>query len=531
MYRILIADDEGIMLESLKKQILGRFGDNCTVETAKTGRVVIEKAETFHPDVVFMDIHMPGINGIQAMKEIRKFNSSALFYVISAYDKFDYAKEAIDLGVEKYLTKPISRTTMISVTEEALEKVDRKRRQRSDLLRIQEKLETVIPVVENGFVSSILLKNGLQDVDYYRQLLDIEEDYGYAMVFQFGSDYENGQLISPVGMNVRAQTFYPEFRDIVKSTFDCIIGSVMSNRITVVVPHTQQNVPYEERISITERVRSLTARLEKRLDARFRVGIGKTHAFPELERSYREAIRALDGGPGHVLHINDLQQNGFYDESFPEDIESRLFHHVESGSLEGTREHANLFFDWMISHYPDDLNNIRLKVLEYIIRAEKIAFDAGAVNYGFSYRRNYLDTALSCAGYEDLREWFLEKMTGVCQLIHNQKEDRSDSAVKKAKAYIQEHYDSDLSLNEVSRAVNISPYYFSKLFKEESGENFIEYLTRVRITKAKEMLENPSLSIKEISAMSGYSDPNYFSRAFKKQTNMTPSDYKMRYGK
>ena len=80
MYRILIADDEGIMLEAFKGVILGEFGEKCIVETAKTGRVVIEKAETFHPDVVFMDIHMPGINGIQAMREIRKFNNSALFY-------------------------------------------------------------------------------------------------------------------------------------------------------------------------------------------------------------------------------------------------------------------------------------------------------------------------------------------------------------------------------------------------------------------------------------------------------------------
>lgn len=108
------------------------------METAKTGRVVIEKAETFHPDVVFMDIHMPGINGIQAMREIRKFNNSALFYVVSAYDKFDYAKEAIDLGVEKYLTKPISKGKIISVVEEAIEKVDKIRNQRSNLLKIQE---------------------------------------------------------------------------------------------------------------------------------------------------------------------------------------------------------------------------------------------------------------------------------------------------------------------------------------------------------------------------------------------------------
>jgi len=90
------------------------------------------------------------------MREIRKFNTTALFYVVSAYDKFDYAKEAIDLGVERYLTKPISKAKIISAVEEAIEKVDKKRNQRSNLLKIQEKLETVIPVVENSFVGSLL---------------------------------------------------------------------------------------------------------------------------------------------------------------------------------------------------------------------------------------------------------------------------------------------------------------------------------------------------------------------------------------
>lgn len=174
MYRILIADDEGLMLEAFKGVILAEFGDKCSVETAKTGRAVIEKAETFHPDIVFMDIHMPGINGIQAMREIRKFNNSALFYVVSAYDKFDYAKEAINLGVEQYLTKPISKSKIISVVEEATAKVDKVRDQRSNLLKIQEKLETVIPVVESGYVNSLLFQKEMAAAGYYQQLLDIE---------------------------------------------------------------------------------------------------------------------------------------------------------------------------------------------------------------------------------------------------------------------------------------------------------------------------------------------------------------------
>ena len=97
--------------------------------------------------------------------------------------------------------------------------------------------------------------------------------------------------------------------------------------------------------------------------------------------------------------------------------------------------------------------------------------------------------------------------------------------------YIQENYSKDISLDDVSGLVNISPYYFSKIFKEETGEYFIEYLTKIRIEKAKELLVKPDISIKEAGIRSGYTDPNYFSRIFKKQTDMTPSEYKTRYGK
>lgn len=531
MYRLLIADDEGIMLESLKNIISGQFGGACEVETAKTGRAVIEKAEAFHPDIVFMDIHMPGINGIQAMREIRKFNTGALFYVISAYDKFDYAKEAIDLGVEKYLTKPISKKTVISVVQEAMARVDEKRRQRSNLLRIQEKLETVIPVVESGFITSLLFQNEIQDVNYYRQLLDIEEDYAYVMVAQFGSDFENGRLVSPVGMNVKAQSFYPEFRELAKASFDCVIGPVMSNRIIMIVPRSEAGITYEERIRVVDRARSLANQLSMRLEARFRIGIGRTDQMEELERSYREAMRALNDSRARVIHIDDLQPAGVYDEAFPVETEHRLFQRLEVGDVDAVIQEGNVFFDWMIMHYPDDMNNIRLKVLEYIIWGERIAFDSGVINYGFSYRRDYLDTAMSFTNYEELRKWFQEKMVGICRTIRDHKDEQSNSVVKKAKAYIMEHYDSDISLDEVSREVNISPYYFSKVFKEESGENFIEYLTKVRIEKAKEMLEEPDSSVKEVSIRSGYSDPNYFSRIFKKQTDMTPREYKAKYGR
>ena len=528
MYRILVADDEGIMLEAFKSVISSTFGDSCITETAKTGRAVTEKAETFHPDIVFMDIHMPGINGIQAMREIRKFNTTALFYVVSAYDKFDYAKEAIDLGVERYLTKPISKAKIISAVEEAIEKVDKKRNQRSNLLKIQEKLETVIPVVENSFVGSLLFQQEEQTADYYRQLLDIEEKQGYVMVIQFGQSYENGRLISPVGMNVKAQSFYDELRDVVKSSFSCAVGSVMSNRIPVIVPCSLPENPYEERIDLVEQARNLVSRLENRIDARFRIGLGRIRPMRELERSYREALRALNGSKSRVIHIEDLSQNGVYDEEFPVDMEKRIFRYLGDGDEKKCVQELNTFFDWMLEHDGNVRANIEVKVLELIIRLEMMAFEEGSVRYGFRYRENYLEEIQGAADMAALRCWFVRKTREVCDNISTSRERESENVVFRVKSYINDNYAQDISLDDVSRLVDISPYYFSKLFKQEVGENFIEYLTRTRITHAMRLLEDSRYSIKEVCLMCGYSDPNYFSRIFKKYEGMTPSEYRER---
>lgn len=525
MYRILIADDEGLMRESLTNMIRQSFDTDLEIETAKSGRAAIEQAETFHPDIIFMDIQMPGINGIQALREIRKFNSSAICYILTAYDTFDYAQEAIALGVEKYLLKPVSKKSILPLVAEAFEKVDQLRNQRSAQLRTQEKLETIIPLVESGFVTGIILKEG-QDLPYYRQLLDIKEAYGYVMILWFGSEERDGRLISPVGISAKIQSLSSELNAIVKSWFRCIVGSIMNNRLTLVIPNEQPQIDYEERIRIIENTREMISRLESRLGVTFRAGIGKIRPMEELHTSYEEALMALQEASSHVIHADDIKLRGNYEDEFPAETETSMYRNVLQGNLPGVRRDCNELFNWMVKHYPDDKNNIRLKVLEFILFAEKEAFRAGAVDYGFSYRKDYLSIVLVMENPEEIRNWFLEKMTSVTESIRDKKEEQSISVISRAKRFIQDNYCKEISLDDVSREMNISPYYFSKLFKEEEGINFIEYLTALRIDRAKELLADKQKSVKEISTCCGYADPNYFSRIFKKQTDMTPREYR-----
>lgn len=531
MYRILIADDEGIMREALKNIIQSNFGSECEIACAKTGRAVVEQAETFRPDIAFMDIQMPGLSGIQAMKEIRKFNQSTIFIVITAYDKFNYAQEAINLGVMEYLTKPVNKKKILEVCMKAMGLVDEARKKRSDDLKIREKLETVVPIIESGYIYNLLLQDDFHTYQSnYRELLDIETDYAFMAVVEFGDNVENGILTNAVGASVRASRFYPEFREIAKGFFECLVGPVMGNRIVLLVPHESGTVEYEERVEILTRMRNLIHKLENRIDSKFRGGIGKVRPLENVKESYTEALRALREGDSHVVHINDIPSVQNYDGEYPLDFENRYFQRTMEADYAGAASAANQFFDWMLKNYMDYREDIEIKVLELVMRIEYSAFFKGGVKYGFRYRENYLREIQSCKDYEELRNWFLVKTEDVCRGMATTKEKESESIVAKAKAYIDENYQKDISLDEVSRMVDISPYYFSKLFKQEQGEGFIEYVTRTRMQKARQLLKNQNYNIKEICAMCGYSDPNYFSRIFKKYEGVTPSEYRERLG-
>lgn len=523
----MLADDEGIVLDSLKMIIGKNFPDQCQIETAKTGRDVIELAESFRPDIAFMDIQMPGINGIDAIREIQKSNPSVEFIVLSAYDKFDYAKEAINLGVLDYVNKPFSARMISEVLEKAMKVIDSRRKKRSDDLRIKEKMETVTPIIENGFVYSIMFQEYFtEDVDNYRQLLGIQADYGCMLALVMGDDQHGNHMTNAVGAGVRTQMNYAKVRELVKETWDCVVGSVISNKIPVFIPMGNQKMDYEERIGMIDVCRELARKLRRMTDISFRIGIGSVRKLSESMESYEEALKALVNSTGSVAHVDDLPIQCRYDEEYPIDLERALFDCLRTGTREECERMAGRYFDWMLENYDEKNMSVRLKTLEFVLWAEHEAYLNGGLTYHFEERENYLPLIMGVKNNSELRGWFVEKFGEANRNMCTRKEEHENQLVRKAQNYIQENYQKDLSLDEVSRQLDLSPYYFSKLFKEETGSNFVEYVTNLRIARAKELLARDDCSMKEICAEVGYSDPNYFSRIFKKNVGVTPTEYR-----
>ena len=527
MYKIMLADDEGIVIDSMKFIIEKEFGDECEIQYAKTGRSVIELAENFRPDIAVMDIQMPGINGIDAMKEIRKTNPKIIFIVMSAYDKFDYAKEAIKLGVMEYITKPMERTKILSALKSAMKQVDKDREKRSNDLLIKEKLETVVPILESGLIYEILLHEHFEeDIENYRSMLGIQQNFAYMMTLVYGDDQVGNHMTNAVGSSVKMQQHYQGVRAELKEQIPCIVGSVMANKIVVLVPYEKPVMEYAERAALVEKVHELVYNMRKRFAISFRIGISSVKELTKMHDAYSEATNSLVITTGTVAHADDLPIGCEYEENYPVNLERQLFECVENGSVDEAISAARSFFEWMVEYYPNSLMNIRLKCLEFALWAEHLAYEKGGMVYQFNSRADYLTTIMELTDYEEMKKWFVQKVSDACHNVASKHEECSNNIVDMAKEFIKENYSKQLSLDEVSYYVNISPYYFSKIFKEGTGENFIEYLTNLRMDKAKEFLKNSDYSMKEICVMVGYTDPNYFSRSFKKNVGVTPTEYK-----
>ena len=516
MYKILIADDEHIVIESLTFIIRSGFEGECEIAPAKSGRQAIELAESFRPDIVIMDIHMPGINGLKAMEEILRVNGKIRFLILTAYSNFEYAKEALRLGAVNYLTKPVSRATLLEQLSAVMRAIDQEREQRQEALSIQEKMEVVMPILENSFVVSLIMGGG-EGGESYRRLLGVEAPCGVAMVIEWGEGHQPEGMGNPVGAAVRAHKLLSPMMETVRMYFKCYLSGVMGNRLVAVLPAQEMPTPYEERLSIIERARAMAGALGGVLCADVRIGVGPSRPWEQMDQSYQEALTALRRGRRTVTHADDLH-TGEESQEDARRMERALLDALRWGMSAQAGQEASVYAAWLLRE--GDPEAVRLRMVETAALALRLARESGGPQEG-----NEAVSSLLVCRQEALRGEFVSLMQRIAGKMCVARS-APEGPIVRAQAYIREGFARPITLSQVAREVNISPYYFSKLFKEETGQNFSDYLTAVRIDAAKRLLAQPQYPIKQVCVESGFANPNYFSRIFKKCTGLTPTEFR-----
>lgn len=528
MYRVLLADDEALEREGLRIIFDKNFNNQFDIYEASNGREAIEKACEIKPDIIIMDIKMPGISGIEAIAEIRKRLNNVKIIVLSAYDSFSYAKEAVNLKAFDYLLKPIKRSVFIECIEKAIRLQDKEREKIQNELKLKEKLSSVLPYVENEMVGSIILGDiDKTDILQNMNLINFQYSKGFCIVFSYdGSSLKKIQ--DQIEKNYIKKRIENKIRESLKKNFDCIVSKGILNNIVGVIRIDDTLDTYKLRSLIIDFAREVTCKIEKETDVIMKAGIGNEYEdLGNSSKSYKEALIALkvDSPSRKVNHFADINIGNIYNEEYPFEKENSLTEKIKMGLLAESQEIYKEIIDWIFSTYSDNKKK-KTKIIELAIvinRVIRSKLESLDIRDSINTYMEYNDTD---KGLNLLKNRVLKDLTLAINNINSNREKEMDSIIIGAKKYITENYSKDLSLEEVAHKMAVSPYYFSKLFKKKTGENFIDCVTKIRIKRAQELLRETGKSIKVISHSVGYNDPNYFSRVFKKITGMSPREFK-----
>lgn len=525
MIKLLIADDEPIVIDSIYFVVDKYVSDVEVVGSARSGREAIEKALQLKPDVLFMDIHMPGINGIEAIRHIQERCRDIIFVIITAYEYFQYAQEAVKLGVSEYLLKPINRSSIIETLEAAGAEIRARRERIKRETALMEQIGKVLPRMEGQFIYSQLCGGSLiEDMDFYEGIFEMKLTGGCVLVALLdgpaggpGAVSKEERLLNSLGR----QDLYEKFCMALKSTASCLVGPPLMDRIIVFIPQDEPGGLYEAR----NRAAEIAGAVMKKTGGGYRIGIGKTYKIEHFSQSYREAcVAAACAGDSRIACFKDIRPCEPEPEPYPLACEERLLHKLMLGDLPGALQHFEELYTWLSLNYSSDLDRIKSRLTELFFLARR-ALPGSGKGAGES-EGGFLRRLFGSPGIIELKIDFIDCLKNTVGESQGYRKREPGDLALKAMQYIEENYHKDITLDDAAREVNMSYHYFSKFFKESTGRNFVDYLTDLRLENAKQRLRAGRRSIKAISRETGYSDPNYFSKIFKKRTGMTPTDYR-----
>ncbi|WP_077622623.1 response regulator [Sediminibacillus massiliensis] len=521
MVKIMLVDDEPIEREGLRL-ILERNRSNFEiVAEAENGKQAVELAGRFKPDLIFMDIKMPEYDGLEAIEKILPLQPDAKCIMVSAYDTFDYARKAMKFGIKEYLLKPGKVTEVLEAYDRMTEEMEKEREREEERDEINNRLQLVSSFIETEWVVSLMMDHIHEfNLEEWNQSFNLDDKEGFAAVFSFWSEH-----LQP-SRDEKSEWYRILKESLQAEVLHCLAGPLTAFEVPVFVLYDREQAGI---ISRSEFVRSVIHRVQNQLeDSQLLAGVGTlfrgVNGFPE---SYEEAVQALEvvhrnPGSSYETYSTELKQKN--QDMIPYDVEKELVEAIKKGDIQTGINRFDTYCQ-SIQQAADYQPEVFKKAMEDFF----IVLTRTTKELGFDD-----DVQMSFGRFEttmQIKEAAKSHLLFIIERIGEWRTNGIQGLLIRAKSYMESNYHKALTLEEVADQIGISSYYLSKLFKDRFQVTFVEYLTKIRLDQAKELLLDASMPLKEIALNVGYKDPNYFSRVFKKEIGISPRDYRTKHQK
>jgi two-component system response regulator YesN len=261
------------------------------------------------------------------------------------------------------------------------------------------------------------------------------------------------------------------------------------------------------------------------------IGIGRSYSgLSDLKNSYHEALNAVEFAygikGGQVIHIADIQDHEIQNE-YPMKEKNAFLTTIRMGDQDNLEKQLRLYISKLLQYGGEPENLLRVRVYELLgTMIESAISGGGEVDALLILSKRLFAEVAIIRSQAQMEEWLISRASEMIDIVSRSHSNRTQTLVIKAKEYINLHFSEAISVKDVAEAVCISESYFKSVFKKSSGSSYSEYLTTIRMDQAKNLLNTTDKSVTEIAFDVGYQTPNSFSTLFKKQTGMTPTQYK-----
>lgn len=536
--KVFLVEDEMVIRRGIKNSIDWEKEGYIFCGEASDGELAYPMIIKEKPDILITDIRMPFMDGLELCKLVKKELPNIKILILSGYDEFDYAKEAIRLGVTEYLLKPISSGKLLEALNGVSESIRREKEDKDLVRKYMEEMRDNTEHEKQKFFEQMIAGNlsmadALETGKKYE--MNLSAGMYNLLLFHFTLGKENrksGELLGEAEYAIEKLTERLEY------VFEFQRG-VEGWAFLLMADNEEQ---------MSERVKELSKDLEEIMKNYSTIayfgGIGQPVArLRELEESFREAERALAARftmeLNRIISVEDIRMAQNVDTL--DDIEITSFGEIEKTRTmlekflnNGAEDEIDEFVDVYINELPEEnLKSVLMR--QYIIMdayivmmsfCEKIEGIEGEMQAQSEELKNSMKTIQTLEEIKNYIRMLLKKIIGVRDTISGR---RYSNIIEIAKDQIRKTYMSDeISLNTIAAEVGMSPSYFSSIFSKEMGKTFVEYLTEIRMDRAKELLMCSSMKTSEIGCEVGYKDPHYFSYIFKKTQNCTPKEFRAR---
>lgn len=540
MLKIFLAEDEVIVRETIKRMIPWEDLGFELVGEAADGEMALPLLLRQKPDLLITDIKMPFMDGLTLAKVAKKEIPGLKVVILSGYDDFNYAKQAINIGVEDYLLKPITKNALIERLTEIRSRYEHEKTQKEYYEKFHRKMQAYEKNSSRDFFEA-LVSGSMDMMEIYRRSeklgLDIVAEAYNVLIFTMNCEEDfSGQREGYSEWEAESLELLEEFfsENTSAMLFRCNIFSY-----GVLIKGQKETIEENTRSCVSEIQRIFDRKEQKR---QWFVAAGEpVERLSQIQKSYYSASRAFSHRylyDENILYYDEMasmeKKNVTEDDStYLQKVDVNALNpailqkFLSNGLLEETENFVKDYF-YAIGQEPLEslvfrnyvTLNVRFSVMSFLkeIGCDTRTLEQEDTEDVLSESSKSLENAIAYA----------EKIISQAIALRDQNSgNKNRSILKTAVDFIDSHYtEEDMSLNKAANAANVSANHFSALFSQNMGQTFIEYLTNLRMNKAKEYLRCTSMRSSEIAGEIGYKDAHYFSYLFKKTQGMTPSDYR-----